>query len=574
MKRNNAILLISSVLLLGVAAGCAKQGYPSGGPVDRTPPKVIASTPQNGSNNFGTSEFTLQMDEYITIKDADNNILVSPPMKQKPEYVVRGRNVIVRMKDTLQENTTYLFQFKGAIVDFNEGNPLPSFEYVFSTGENIDSMTLRGTVLDALTLKPTKETVSVMAYNEQATDSAAALEQPLYVTRCDTGGHFAFNHIATGRYRLVAFVDGDRNLRLNAGEAVAFLDSAVSSMPMPRPKDTSAVDTTLADSTARYAYIKPDSITQHIMYLSLLKVEQQRVTGSKALSAGHFQIVTKNPLTSQYTLTHLMGDSTLRLHTFLNPQRDTLDVWTAPQRIDSLVLVLADTLLHDTLSLRYQKRAIGKQIISAEPEKLTIKSLVAQSHPYYDTLRLRMGTPVRAIEPSALVRVMDMKDSSETTCAVRLLSDPGSDTSCTLTAMIDFHGSEGGKYQMTLPAGMLTDIYGNKNDSLAITTTYTKAENYGTISLTVDSKVFPQLVQLLNEKNDIVRQEILTAPEKTSFPHLKAGKYTIRLVYDTDGDGHWTAGDYWQHRQPEKVIYFNKILDLRENWEIEEKWKP
>jgi len=190
-RKDHIVIPVWAALLLGTLAGCAKQGYPSGGPVDRTPPKVQVATPPSGTADFAAQEFTLQTDEYITIKDADNNILVSPPMKEKPEYTVRGHKVTVRIKDTLQENTTYLFQFKGAIVDFNEGNPLPTFEYVFSTGAVIDSMTLRGRVVDALTLKASKETVSVLAYDEGAPDSAVALETPHYYTRCDTGGHFA-----------------------------------------------------------------------------------------------------------------------------------------------------------------------------------------------------------------------------------------------------------------------------------------------------------------------------------------------------------------------------------------------
>ena len=567
-NKNSLPLLATALLAFGTLAGCAKQGYPSGGPIDRTPPKVLASTPASGTNNFASNEFVLQMDEYVTIKDADNNVLISPPLQKKPEYTVRGRNVIVRLQDTLLENTTYLFQFKGAVVDFNEGNPLPSFEYVFSTGTVIDSMTLRGRVVDALTLKSPKETVSVLAYAEGTPDSAAALEQPRYFTRCDTSGHFAFNHIAAGRYWLLALVDGDRNMRLNASEAMAFLDSAVTALRMPRPKDTTAVDTTLADSAARYAYMKPDSIPSHSMRLSLLVSEAQRITGSKALSAGHFQIVTKQPLSNNYRLRHLMDDSTLHLYTRLNTLRDTLDLWTSRDGVDSLVLLLTDTLLDDTLSLRFNTSRTANRK-SVAPNPLRLQSLVTQNHPFFDTLRLRLNIPVGACDTAAVVRVMDMKDSSERQCKVRLLG---------LTeAMIDFAGEAGAKYQIFLPAALFTDIYGNKSDSLAITTTYTKPENYGSITLSVDSHRASDdsqlLVQLLNEKGDLVRQEILTAPAAATFPHLKAGKYTFRLVDDRDGDGQWTPGDFWQHRQPEEVIYFGKVLDLRENWEITEKFR-
>ena len=141
--------------------------------------------------------------------------------------------------------------------------------------------------------------------------------------------------------------------------------------------------------------------------------------------------------------------------------------------------------------------------------------------------------------------------------------------------MIDFQGTAGGSYKITVPA-MMTDIYGNTHDSLAITTTYTKPENYGGITLTVDTKrIVPGgslLVQLLNGNGDVVRQVTLAEPGTAAFPHLKAGKYTFRLVNDTDGDGCWTPGDYWSGRQPEEVVYTGKVLELRENWDMTERF--
>ena len=563
IRRRFIPLLILGALLLAVAVGCAKQGYPSGGPVDRTPPKVLGTTPHNATANFTAKEFSLQVDEYVTIKDADNNILVSPPLKQKPECAVRGHKVVVHIKDTLQENTTYLFQFKGAIVDFNEGNPLQSFEYVFSTGDNIDSMTLQGRVVDALTLKASKEVVSVLAYSETVSDSAVALEQPMYYTRCDTGGHFAFNHIAAGRYRLVALVDGDRNLRLNPGEAMAFLDSAVTAMPMPQPQDSTT-----------------PTQEEYEMRLSLRVVEQQRVTESKTLGTGHFRIVTKTPLTDHYTVDHLMSDNTLELHIHRNTHGDTLDIWTAPQPKDSIVLLLHDdTTLNDTLTFRSNNK-LNSQLtpLSSQLSPLKVQSLMARDHPYYDTLRLQMETPVAVIDTSMSLQVMNLKDSTISLHKAYLkgssVQSPRSNSS--LDAWIDFPGTAGGNYQITLPAGMMTDIYGRKNDSLVITTTYTKPENYGSISLTVETqRIAPQgnlLVQLLNEKGDVMRQTSLSAPGTATFPHLKAGKYKFRLVNDTHGDGQWTPGDYWTKQQPDEVIYLDKVLDLRENWEINEQF--
>ena len=172
----NINLLFAIILLSAIAVGCAKQGFPSGGPKDTQPPVAGEAMPPSGTTNFTAQSFYIPFDEYVVVKDAENNILVSPPMKRKPEYTPKGHGLMVKIKDTLRENTTYLFQFKGAIADLNEGNALESYEYAFSTGAILDSMTLSGTVLDALTLKAREEPVTVMLYESSKGDSVVAKE--------------------------------------------------------------------------------------------------------------------------------------------------------------------------------------------------------------------------------------------------------------------------------------------------------------------------------------------------------------------------------------------------------------
>ena len=151
------LVSLASLVLLVLANGCARQGYPTGGPKDETPPISLGARPANESRHFNGKEFYIQFDEYVVLKNATENVLVSPPMKEKPEFTTKGKGVLVKIKDTLQANTTYLFQFKDAIADFTEGNLLPSYEYVFSTGDSMDTLMLGGQVLDARNGKAWKD---------------------------------------------------------------------------------------------------------------------------------------------------------------------------------------------------------------------------------------------------------------------------------------------------------------------------------------------------------------------------------------------------------------------------------
>lgn len=591
MKYNRTILSLFACVAL-LVCGCAKEGYPSGGPKDTTPPKVLATQPSNGAAHFAAKEYSIAFDEYVSVKDAENNILVSPPMKHKPEFTTRGRSVVVKIKDTLLANTTYLFQFKGGIVDFNEGNVLESFEYVFSTGAAIDSMTIRGRVLDAFSLNPREEVVTVVAYSQQQlaeydslclkqdttpslmpkTDSVVAYVQPMYITRCNKDGSFELNHLRQGQYLLLALEDGDKNLRLGVDEAVAFLDTLVVAQHMPAAIDTlPKSDSSVVAQSDSMAQLQYSPITPVSMNMSHLKREVQRVLKAEFSRRGQLSIITAVPLSHQFSLRPLSASASLYLR--ISPTRDTISAWTASQSCDSISLVLWDTNYCDTLSLQFQSH----QKSASQKSSSSIISQVSAHHPFFDTLWIAFGNPISHLAHSAadsVVAVTNLTDSSVTYCGVRLI-----DTCMPRgywRAMIDFRGKPGIKYQLRIPPRQFYDIYDHLNtDSLIINTEFTKAEDYGNIIVSANiADTVPTLLQLISEDGKTTfRQYTITHDTTLSFLHLKAGKYRIRAIEDTNHDGIWTPGDYYCRRQPERVVYFDKTLDLRANWDMEERWE-
>lgn len=546
-KNIHIILVLAAATLL--LSACAQQGYPSGGPKDTQPPVVKSVTPASGTTQFGKRQFLINFDEYVQVKDASSNILVSPPMKHKPDYTPKGKGLLVTINDTLLENTTYLFQFRGGIVDFNEGNALPVYDYVFSTGSSIDSMTLCGKVVEAFTAKPYKEDVTLLAYPDSVwTDSAVVLQQPLYVTRCDKKGFFQFNHIRAGRYRIIALEDGDRNLRLGNDEASAFIESAADAEPMP------VVDTTLPAP-------RLDTVS---MLLSAPQHEKQRLEKAEMPARGNAKIVTHLPMHNPVVQCSAMHSSVL------SRSRDTLTVWTFDSDCDSLRLIVTDSVwLADTLTLRYTERK-QKNPLAGRKKTDFPKSLPSGKRDYFDTLWIRFDSPA-GVAPSAsrdsLVQVLDLADSTISWCGIAW-------DSAMLNARICFEGKPGGRYQFRIAEKQFADYWKHVSDSIIFTTELTPVEDYGSLLLDIQCEEFHSglIVELIDEDGTVFARERLAESGKRAFPHLKAGKYTFRAIWDSNGDGQWTPGDYWLHRQPEQVLYFHKTLDLRSNWQMEETW--
>ncbi len=528
------------VLLVAAIAGCAKQGYPSGGPKDEQPPKAVGTKPANESRNFDARQFSISFDEYITVKDPDNNVLVSPPMREKPEYITKGKRLVVKLNDTLQPDATYLFQFKGAIVDYNEGNVMPSFEYVFSTGERMDTMMLAGRVLAARDGKPWKETVTVMAYKAEngmlrAEDDTIALSrQPDYITRCDRDGVFAFHYIPAGSYRLVAVEDKNRDLRVGLGESAAWEHTLVQA----------------SDSI--------DSTNVTLLRLSAPDRNEQRVVKAEFTSRGRVSIATMLPMKNP-TLT---GDS---MEWRLNERRDTMMVWFRNAKCDSTVLVLNDGALQDTMKLRYraprQRRRRGSQ--QQTQSEALVRPLCSGDNAFYDDLRLAFTTPVAAMADGAQVEVMRIKDSSISYYPIEL-------DSSALGARIKATLRSGEEYNMRLRDSLFTDIFGRYSDSLAFRLT---PRDYGILALHITNITdYPVVVEVLDKNDSVVAKRSVVATDDVRIDHLKADEYRLRAVLDIDGSGDWTTGDYLTGRQPEYVVYFGKSLKLREKWELEERW--
>ena len=230
MKIYNSIIFLAAAafcyFLSVLSTGCAQIGMPTGGPRDSTPPVLLDATPPNNTIHFKGKNIVLTFDEYVHLQDLQKNLLVAPEPKIIPNITSKLKTVSIKIRDTLQPNTTYSFQFGNSIQDINENNPYHDFTYVLSTGSYIDSLTLNGNVIIAQTGKP-DSTLIVMLYNNLG-DSAVYKEKPRYVARLDSSGNFHFKNLASGTYHLFALKDeSGQKMYNNPSQLFAFADSAI-----------------------------------------------------------------------------------------------------------------------------------------------------------------------------------------------------------------------------------------------------------------------------------------------------------------------------------------------------------
>ena len=194
--------LLGAVAIVAVLYSCASIGRLEGGPIDETPPRFVAGSPLPGALHNKKKKIVIEFDEFIKLDKANEKVVISPPQVQQPEIKSNGKKVVVTLQDTLKTNTTYTVDFADAIQDNNEGNPLEAFTYTFSTGAELDSMAIAGTLLEASNLEPVKG--MLVGLHANLADSAFTTLPFDRVGRTDSRGQFSIRGVAPGKYRIYA----------------------------------------------------------------------------------------------------------------------------------------------------------------------------------------------------------------------------------------------------------------------------------------------------------------------------------------------------------------------------------
>jgi len=177
---------------------CANIIPPGGGPRDSLPPRLINSLPKDSAVNISTQNIVLTFDEYVQLQSVNENVIISPNPVKLPIIDSKLRIVTVKLKDSLEKNTTYSINFGSAIKDVNEGNLAKEFTYVFSTGNKIDTNHYNGYVILAESGKIDSTLIVVLHNNLQ--DSSIVKNKARYLAKLNGKGYFNFNFLPVGQF--------------------------------------------------------------------------------------------------------------------------------------------------------------------------------------------------------------------------------------------------------------------------------------------------------------------------------------------------------------------------------------
>ncbi|MDN3678580.1 Ig-like domain-containing protein [Flavobacterium paronense] len=520
-----SILKLICLLFIIVMASCAKRGNITGGTKDTIAPVLKASFPKNFSTNFNGKEIKLVFDEYVKLKNINKQLIISPPLKNQPDILpqLASKILTIKIKDTLQPNTTYSLNFGQSIEDNNEGNPYSQFKYVFSTGAYIDSLKINVKVKDALENK-VDNFVSVMLYeiNEKFNDSTIYKESPTYITNTlDSLKIVSIENIKAGKYLLVALKDNGNNKFNPKLDKIGFQKQYITI-----PNDT-IFELKLFKEKLPFKALKPTQVS------------------AKRLLMGY----EGNPKNIRVTLKK--GSEIIPNLVTKFQKKDSVQVWFKPLKTDSLqVLVEKDNLKKDfMIKLKKQKT-----------DTLNISSDFNSTLPLRERFALNSNIPLVKFDKSK-ISVFN-KDS----VAVDFTTDYDEFEQ---KFYLNFKKEELEKYKIQLLPGALTDYYEKQNDTLKYSVATKNSSEYGNLKITLqNAKSFPVILELTDKDGKILATAYTENNPVVEFLALEPNKYTLRIIYDENKNGVWDSGNFTEKRQSEEVIYYPEILNVNANWDV------
>ena len=532
MKKIVFLFILNLILF-----SCARVGSPVGGDKDTIAPQVVGSNIDTSRVNVprNIGELRIDFDEYITLKEINKNLIISPPIKKMKKILPSGmanKYLLIKWDDTLQANTTYSFNFGNAIVDNNEGNALKYYNFAFSTGDKIDDLYISGEVKSLIANKETKtEEKNLVVGLYQVKDTMNYRQKPYYITKADPDGYFELNYLSPGKYRILAFEDTNANSVFDAGkENVGFL------------KDEIVLDQSISGL----------KINLYPSKKTLKYVEMKENPGGILMTfEGNPEMVKVLSLTEKlqdYKVTHTAKSDSVNI--WFDAKKQNIGI----AQSENLKFSYDNGAKKDTVSIFYRYNTKNEMTVSNSKGSLL---------PPNQDFAITSNYFIDKIQPEKWTLVSDSIKQDFT--AKISESNP-------YEIQVKSAFKEGKKYSLTVPKETVSSFYESITKSYRFDFEGDKTENYGTLTITIENPpthIF--WLQMLNESGDVIYSKYGKESQIT-FNSLKPGKYQLRILVDNNENGIWDTADFANGEFAEDVYILDKKIDIRPLWEIRETW--
>ncbi|MCU0438181.1 MAG: Ig-like domain-containing domain [Raineya sp.] len=534
------IISVSFVILI---VSCANPKGITGGAKDTLAPKVLKMLPSNKTTNYTGKVVILEFNEWVKVNNFQKELIITPSILGNYKVLESKKSIVIEFEKPFNPNTTYTFNFGKGIGDITENNIIKDLSLVFSTGDKLDSLQISGNAVYPFENTPASEcTVWLAPFDDTL---KVDKHKPYYTTQTDKNGDFKLQNLRAGKYAVYVFKDNNNNNILNSEqEPVGFLATEVE----VSNKNIDSLKFLLSISDK-----KPSK---------LLRIRPSNNQADRAF------------IDFNKGISNIKIESEPKIAYQVSGNGKEVTLFNTSKVYDSLSLKIVAKDSLDNITEIEKKVLFQKEIKSGKPKKEQLKTQVfnkSDGEGVTNTFALDIVFS-KPITNEDIKKIRFQKDKDSTKLIELEANEYRWDeykTKFSIEKTIKF------KEELKLIIDSMAFESVEKDYSSKLIQKYPikKAITFGTIKLDLETKEKNFIIELLDDKQKVVRQ--LKSPLKSKniiWDYLPANTYTIRLIIDTNNNGKWDAGDFEKRLQPEKVIYYSKQIPLRENWEITEKF--
>lgn len=532
IRKERIIIKFILILSTGLFLSCAQFVPPTGGKKDEKPPELIKSLPNQKSTNYKGKEIVLEFNEYVDANSLRQELLVVPELEGTYDIKIKSKEITIKLDKPLKENTTYTLNFRKGIKDLTERNEAKNLKLVFSTGENIDSLSIEGNVKSLFTNQPIFEAL-VGIY--QITDSLNFRKvKPTYFTKTDSSGNFKFENIKSSNYRLYSFNDKNNNLKFDPKtEQIAFW------------KDTLKL-------TKNYSNIN----------LKLYQANNEKPKNQKTLQrAEDFTVIYDKNIKDFKVKFESLQDSIPYIGNL-----NELKFYNFPQKTDTIKVEITaidsanNQLIHSQkIKFREQEK---KKKTKEENFGFTTNPKNGEEVENNFKLEIKFNNPIANID------LEKIKVVSDTVTKEKISQTDFKWNSYKNIVEIEKSYSAKRELKFEFLKGCFIDIKGDSSQKAIINFKILNAEDYGIIEGRVENDSTQKIIQLVDENYKVAKEEFTT--NKFQFKNVKPNIYLIRTIIDSNKNGKWDFGDFDKNISPEEIIFEETPIKIKANFEIKD----
>jgi uncharacterized protein (DUF2141 family) len=526
MKRLLILVFALSISLL--LNSCANIAPPSGGNKDIKNPKVTRTFPINNSTKFRGKKVIYVFSEWIEENKLKEQIIITPRLENYETVV--NKNTLTIKFDTvgLKKNTTYYFNLREGVKDLTEGNKADSTTLVFSTGEYLDSIEIKGNISKAL--ENTIEINNTVNLYEVTDTFDIAKSTAVYQTKTEINGNFTITNIKPGKYYLYAFKDENNNNKFEANkEYIAYNKNEI-------------------DLNNSLSYT----------YLNLVKEDHEK-TKVKFIDKKKKSIIELefNKEIKDLAIKQLKGNSNL-IMPYINGKKVKLYPNTINN--DSTILEIEsrdemNNIGKDTVHLVFNYTDTSKCTYSTTP------SNSSELEPKQE-IEIQLSRPYKTFKNNIRLQLGKTEYKNEELLKIATIKEDKLFGKILLTPKDEWNDT----LKITIYPTSFEPINGYFIDTIKLKYIPKSLEKYGSIGGKVECNNDKLIIELTSKGGKMIKQ--IFTKKDFLFNYLTDGEYKIRVIEDTNENKKWDQGDYRTRTLLEPIHHYPDIIKLKSSWEI------